>query len=42
VELDRYPLYQRLADLYRAAGADEQVAADLAWKKTRYWARRRR
>jgi hypothetical protein len=39
VELDGMRVYRRLAELYRAAGADEQVAADhLGWQKAQYWA----
>jgi hypothetical protein len=36
VELDGWSLAQTLVELYRAAGADEQVAAQqLAWHRTR-------
>ena len=39
IELDGLQAYQRLAELYRAAGADEQVAtAGLAWARTQHWA----
>lgn len=34
VQLDGWPGYDRLAELYRAAGADAQVAAsELAWQR---------
>jgi hypothetical protein len=43
VELDGMRAYQRLAELYRTAGADEQVAAaDLQRQRTLYWASTRR
>jgi hypothetical protein len=38
IDIGRHASYQPLAELYRAAGADEQVAAaGLAWQKTQYW-----
>ena len=43
VELDGMRAYQRLAELYRAAGADERVAAAyLERQRTQYWASTRR
>ncbi len=37
-ELDGWSSYRKLAELYRAAGADEQVAAaELAWHATTAW-----
>jgi hypothetical protein len=36
-EFDGWPLYCKLAELYRAAGADEHIAAvELAWQRSRH------
>jgi hypothetical protein len=35
-ELDGWPSYRKLADVYRSAGGDERVAAaELAWRRRR-------
>jgi hypothetical protein len=41
VELDGWSFYNALVELYREAGADEQVAAaELAWQRKRHAGRR--